>query len=277
MIPPAGFAAAAEFPGFQSPEAEASIMVTELPVPASQMKRGMTKTTLASRGMTLLHSSTQTTSSGSALLLNVAQSAAGREFLKWMLVGGDSNVTIMIVATYPKGADAQLGPAMRASVLSASWTGNARPDPFDGLLFRVEPSATLKLGGRVSNMLMLTESGGTTAKSPDEAVYIVGNSIGQGQIGDLPAFSERRLKQTKRMSGFRNLAGTPVTVDGLPGYELLADATDATTGQTMKLYLAIVPDGGGYYIMQGYVPLGRAQEMVPEFRRITATFRRAGM
>ncbi len=39
MEPPAGFSPAARFPGFERQDVQASIMVTEMPGPASEMKQ----------------------------------------------------------------------------------------------------------------------------------------------------------------------------------------------------------------------------------------------
>ena len=48
---------------------------------------------------------------------------------------------------------------MKQSLLTASWGSHASSSPFEGLPFRVTPTARLKLAKRVSNMLMFTESG----------------------------------------------------------------------------------------------------------------------
>jgi len=42
----------------------------------------------------------------------------------------------------------------------------------------------------------------------------------------------------------------------------------------MKLYQVIAPEGEGYFIVQGLVIAGRAPAILPEFKRVTATFRR---
>jgi hypothetical protein len=64
-------------------------------------------------------------------------------------------------------------------------------------------------------------------------------------------------------------------LDGLEAYELEANATDAQTGRPIRIYQTIAPDPGGYYIIQGIVSLTRATAVVPEFKAVTRTFRRA--
>jgi hypothetical protein len=56
-------------------------MVTEIPGPATEMKRGMTRSALASQGMTVIASRLLTIDRKEALLLHVSQTAGGVEFL----------------------------------------------------------------------------------------------------------------------------------------------------------------------------------------------------
>ncbi|MEA2562724.1 MAG: hypothetical protein QOH06_4228 [Acidobacteriota bacterium] len=175
LQPPAGFALAEDYPGFQSAEQQASIMVTRMPAPVAEIRKAMTKDTLATRGITLL----------------------------------------------------------------------------------------------------LTESGSPGTSGPGEPVYVIGSSIGPGGSGDLKAFSEARAKQTEQIRNLENLSGREITLGGLAAYELLADAKDVKSGTAIHLYQVIAPDGDGYFIAQGLVGAAKASEMLPEFRKVTESFRKA--
>jgi hypothetical protein len=146
--------------------------------------------------------------------------------------------------------------------------------PFEGLPFRVTPNAKLKLARRVSNMLMFTESGTTGTPGSTDALYIAGHSLGEGQIGDVRAFSESRARQTTLTKGVTNFTGRVIQVGGLDAYELEADAADARSGRAMRLYQVVIPDETGYFILQGLINADRAGEIFPEFKALTASFRR---
>ena len=205
MEPPAGFSPAARFPGFERQDVQASIMVTEMPGPASEMKQGMTKAALASRGMTLIASSPEKIDGKNALLVNVAQTGGGGEFLKWMLVAGDQKRTMMIVGTFPRAADAELGDAIKASLLTVRWSEPAEAtDHFEGLPFRVTSTGSLKVAGRMNNLVILNESGTMEARGPDAALFVVGNSVTavKGVLGGAcPADGQTRKSQVWRTAG----------------------------------------------------------------------------
>ena len=218
LTPPDGFSAARRYPGFERPDAQASIIVTELPVSATDMLRSMTAPALADEGMTLRSSRDVVVGKHSGRLLQIHQEGQGGPVLKWMLVAGDAKMTIMIVGTVPEGASSDLSDALRQSVLTASWGSALPPSPFEGLPFRLTPTAKLKLARRQSNMLMFSESGTTGSPGSTEALYIAGQSVGQGRIDDMQLFSEARAKQTTLANGVGNFKGRAIQVDGAAAY-----------------------------------------------------------
>lgn len=274
LVPPSGFSAARQYPGFERPEVKASIMVTELPVAATEMMRSMTGPALASKGMTVISAQDVAIKQNPARLLHVRQQTARGEISKWMLIAGDARATIMVVGTFDEDLSPGIGEEIRQSLLSASWGPAAPASPFEGLTFRVTPTARMKLAKRVSNMLMFTESGTTGTPGSSEALYIAGQSIGQGAIGDVETFSEARAKQTTLIAGLTNVTGQHLQIAGADAYQLEADASDARTGRAMRLYQVIVPDDTGYFILQGLVRADRAREILPDFKALTASFRK---
>ena len=204
LAPPLGFVASDRFPGFERADLQSSVMVTEIPGPVSELSRGMTAATLATRGMTLISSAKQVVDGRSVLLLKVSQSATGMTVYKWIVVSGDAKTSVMIVGTFPKEHESEIGDAMKESLLTARWTAAAAPpDQFEGLPFRVSPTTSLKIAGRMSNMLMLTESGEMRPQGPNAALFVVGTSVAPADLSDLRAFATTRAGQTKQLKGLR--------------------------------------------------------------------------
>jgi hypothetical protein len=235
----------------------------------------MTAAGLATRGMTLISSSTQLVDGKLALLLKVSQPAGGMTVHKWMIVSGDTKTTVMIVATFPKDYEPQIGDAMKDALLTARWAvAAAPPDHFEGLSFRVSPTTSLKIAGRMSNMLMLTESGRMGPQGPTAALFVVGTSLAPVDLSDLKAFATTRASQTKQLKGLRISEQGATAIGNEAAYELVAEGTDISTGRLVTLYQVVLPDPQGYVLMQGMVASTRATTMVAEFRKAAQTFRR---
>jgi hypothetical protein len=278
LEPPPGFAPAKQFPGFLREDVSASIMVTELPGPVAEMKKAMTKENLQTKGMVLLESNTVQHGGTEALLLSVHQSAAGTLFRKWMLITGAANSTTMVVGTFPDETSAELSEPVKAAVLSTTITSAAAAqarDLFEGLLFRVQPSAKLKIATRVGNTLLLNETGTMEPVKGDGALYVVGNSVADAAIGDLGAFAKARANKTAQIKDLRNIAERRVKLDGLEASEIVADAIDPMSGAPLRFYQVIAPDKGGYFIVQGLVGAQRGKEFLGQFREVTGSFKRA--
>ncbi len=273
LTPPDGFSLSQRFPGFERAQSQASIVVTEIPAPGAQLMKEMSKDALAGKGMELLSSTAVSIEGRDALLLEIAQTAAGTPYRKWMLIMGDAATSVLVVGTFPHSTATELSKGVRTAVLSTR-LGQASGDPLDGLPFRVEAGKGLKLAGRVSNMLLYNESGTQQGSDPREALYVVGPSVGSPLAADLQAFSEQRAHQTAQVRDLRIVSRKKTIVDGLPAYELIADAADRRSGTPMRLYQVIATDPGGYYIMQGLAGSDRANAFLAQFRGMTQSFRR---
>ena len=275
MAPPAGFVPSGRFPGFERADLQSTIMVTEVPGPVADVSRGLTATGLASRGMTLISSTRQLVDGRQALLLKVSQPASGMTVHKWMIVSGDAKTSVMVVGTFPSEYEPQLGDAMKESLLTARWAAVAAPpDHFEGLSFHISPTTSLKIAGRMSNMLMFTESGRMGPQGPTTAVFVVGTSLAPVDLSDLKAFAITRASQTHQLKGLRVSVQGATTIGNETAYELVAEGTDVATGRLVTLYQVILPDPQGYVLMQGMVASTRAGTMVPEFQKAAQTFRR---
>lgn len=275
LAPPADFVPSSRFPGFERADLQSSIMVTEIPGPVADVTRGLTAGGLATRGMTLISSARQLVDGRQALLLKVSQPAGGMTVHKWMIVSGDARTTVMIVGTFPQEYEPQVGDAMKDSLLTARWSVvTAPPDHFEGLSFRISSTPALKIAGRMSNTLLLTESGRMGPQGPTAALFVVGTSLAAVDLSDLKAFAMTRASQTKQLRGVRVSDHGPSAIGDEAAYELIAEGTDIATGRLVTLYQVVLPDPQGYVLMQGMVASSRAATMVPEFRKAAQTFRR---
>ena len=104
---------------------------------------------------------------------------------------------------------------------------------------------------------------------------MIAASVDDREIGDLEAFSRRRINRIRQVADLKDLSGRSRTVDGLPAYELVATASDRRTGAPLRVYQLMISDGNGYFLAQGLVGISRGDALLPEFRRISESLKRA--
>lgn len=274
LVPPEGFVAASQFPGFKRSDAGSSIIVTEIPAPVSKLRAVMTEEGLASQGMTLLNATPQSVSGQIAQLLHVTQTANGTAFEKWLVVLGDETQTVMIVGAYPQSLAEHMSDPIKQALLSANWDPNQQVGLLDGLNFRVKETETLKFATRMANTIMLTRDGAHARGRPEDPIAVVGASISEVAIGDLQGFARYRLSKSAEITGLSNVAGRELTIDGLPAFELLADASDQQSGTPLGIYQLVILNGNSYFLVQGIVGREAWSKMLPEFRQLAASLER---
>lgn len=273
LIKPEGFTEAETFPGFQQTDTGASIVITEMPAPYSQIASTFTKENLKARGMTLLGKQNVTIDDYKGQLLQVTQVAHFTTFAKWIAVFGDATATVILVASLPQEMEDTLSEPLRDSLLSAKWQKNKVLDPFAFLNFAIDTTPNLKFTQRVQNMLLYTKSGVIPTKSPEEPLFVVGPALSNIEVINQKQFSEKRIAQTEQVKNLAIDTSNEINIDGLSGYEIVARALDVETNTPLVVYQVMLFKGKTYYIMQGIVGSKLKTEYVDDFQKMARSFR----
>lgn len=275
LIPPAGFTAASSFSGFEQPDAAASIMVADVPGPVQQMKTGMTPAALAKRGMKLLRTEPVTIKGTQAIILHITQPANGLLYRKQILLFGDAAHTVLVTGTYPDG-----GTAMEAKIRRALLTASYNPRQSDNTPaadFGVNVAGTgLRFAKNLAGSLLYTSDGQVTPTGPDKAAVIVAGSLNPAEVSvnDQKDFSIRHLQQLPQGQHSRVRTISPVSVDGLSGYEIVADGQNDKQKPEL-VYQLMLFDGVSkkYYAVVGLTE-NHFDTHLASFKAIARTFQR---
>ena len=272
MAPPPGWTAAQAFAGFQGEDPAESIVVVELDgAPVGELVAGMTPQALRGQGIAVAEVREVEVMGTASRLIRGTQSAYGTTFAKWILVTGDDEGAVLVTATLPGTPSASVARAVEASVLSLSW-GDAGPeDLFEGLGFTLDLPDGLPDRQRAGATLVAADGIG-----PDRGLaplYVAGLGASRLDPEDLAAATAARLDQTATVRDLRTVQQEPVTVDGRPGYEVVARGADEDTGAPVTVVLTLVPTDAGYVILQGVVGSDRAEVWVPRFQALTRSLR----
>jgi len=275
LIPPADFAPATQFPGYQLESHGSSIMITEIPGPFAETTAGFSKPSeLMKRNMTILDKQEVKLDGQNGLLFKVAQKAYETDFLKWLLVLGDEKETAMITATFPKQYEGELSEKMKASVLTATWDRKKDVSQTEGLNFTIQEKGELKQAKRVSNLLMFTKNGIFPSKDINDPLFIIGQSISKTAIPDNEKYAKTRILQISEITDIEIEQSNKIAIDNLNGYEILAKGKDAKSGQPMVVYQVMLFEEQNYFLMQGLVGSKNQQSNLEIFKEMARTFKR---
>jgi hypothetical protein len=209
-----------------------------------------------------------------ALLIHFEQPLAGQHFVKWALLLGTERNTSFVVATCPSTQEKTLSAMLKAAVLSTRLDDAPKPEPGSDMPFTLTASSKLKLAPGINKMLGYTKDGMLGKKAPGDPLFIAAASIGPTAIGHKRLYALRRLLQTSSMKGIRETSTEPIAIDGLEGFEMLAEAEDAASGTPMSLYQVMLFEGESYILMQGLVGSEQMNEYLPEFKKMAHSLKR---
>ncbi len=274
LIKPKGFTNSGTFSGFQQDGSGASIVVTELPGPYSQVTAGFNEASLKTRGITLIGKENITIDGYKGLLLQATQSTNSIVFMKWITVFGDEKETILIAATFPRDIAKNLSQPLKTAVTSAKWLRNKAVDPFADLKFAVTDTPNLKFAKRVQNALLYTKNGMIATGSANDPILVVTESISNVLVANQKQFAEKRITQTQQVKNLSIDTSKPITIDGLNGYEIIANATDVSSNTPTTVYQVMLFEGQSYYIIQGLIGNSSKAKYLPEFQKIATSFRK---
>jgi hypothetical protein len=274
LIRPDGFDPATLFNGFQQTSSKSSVMVTTIPGSFSLIVDGFTVEQLQARGLTLKSKENISIDGKPGLLIQLTQAAYGNEFTKWVVLFGNEQATKIVTAAFPTARADKLSALLKSVVLSAK-LDVASPSAISADIgFTIAASDKVKSVPGVGKMLAYTKDGVIPAKSAADPLFIVAPSFSEVAISDKRQFAIQRLLKTAQTKIDAVPTTTAIKIDGLNGYEIVADAKDATSDTPLVVYQVMLFDDRSYILMQGLVGTKVRAEYLPAFQAMARSFKR---
>jgi hypothetical protein len=274
LIRPDGFDPANLFNGFQQPSTKSSVMVTTIPGSFAQLVSGFTAKQLQARGLRLKSKENVSIDGNPGLLINLTQTAYGNEFTKWVVIFGNDRVTKIVTAAFPTAHAGNLSARLKSVLLSAKLDATPPSASGSDVGFTIAASEKVKSVPGVGKMLAYTKDGIIPANSPADPLFIVTPSFSEMAISDKRQFAIQRLLKISHTKIDSITATTAIKIDGLDGYEIVADAKDATSDTPLVIYQVMLFDDRSYILMQGLVGTKGRAEYLPAFQSMAHSFKR---
>lgn len=274
IIPPPGFVKANTFLGFQHQASGATIMATEVPGPYLEVSGAFREGDLSKSGMELVSRKEISVGGLDGILVEADQFGNGIMHTKYLMIFGNENLSILVIAVHPKEQAKNFSKAVREAVLSIVYQPELKVDPFEAVPFAMSGEGTGFDSCRVvMGLLMFTREGGTPPSSRDKASLCAMVVTERAVIND---------KRATALEGFKHGSGgnhdvkvdsiREVTIDDLLGYEIVGTGVDNKTGERELMYQVIL---FGYEQITMIIGTAVAdyEKNVEAFRRISVTLR----
>ncbi|MEM9030820.1 MAG: hypothetical protein AAGC70_20865 [Pseudomonadota bacterium] len=276
---PDGFAPAKRFTGFEHTSG-ASVVILEAPGFAyAKMAPGLTASNLKTRGVVDVTAMNLKRGDTHVALEGRQQTPLGT-FQKLILLVSTDAATALISANLPVPAGAKVSPladGVRRAFASAEIA--AKPAEIK-LAFQISYVGPFKrVEGFVGAGAIFNMSGTLprTKLKTASTSFIASQSYDRSVTRVDDALVERMVKSLGRGHSDLTFAkGEPVTIDGLNGQIHRISAVWTQSGEKIEmLHVVLFDPAGGYFRMVGTTPATDGARIMPEFRKMAESFKRA--
>lgn len=273
LAPPGKMARSTAFRGFEDRDAEAKMIVLDMPAPAyADVERELAPATVQKQGLIEETREPVTFATGTGLLIVGRQEAEGRTWRKWIFLASLQNLAALIAVQVPEDAKAAYpDAAIRAALTSLA----TRPDvPIDEQL-RLVPIRLDDLSGlrafRVipPNTVFLTEGPKDTLEATEQPILAI--SIGPGgpeSTADRDNFARNLLGGMSEYKDARIVSRDMLKLGSIPTHEIQAEAVDAKSNVPVKLVQWVQFGHGAFIRLVGVARADLWRDVFPRFRAV---------
>ena len=280
LVPPAGMVTADAFFGFSDPSKDAAILIAALPAAAySQIEKTMDTEALRKQGITLDKREPMQLKVGKGFLFTGRQVVDKARYRKWLLVAAASDLTALVTVQVPERENAYSDPVVRAALATLA----VRPSvpqaeelnllPFDiGDLAGFQIDSVLR--GRA---LVLTDAQSgepkDSAKGPPEAgriarLLVAAMPGGPAEPDERASFARLSFNEIAGIRDVHITMAEPLRIGGQPGYQSMAEAKDARSGDDVMVVQWLRFGSGGFLQMTGIAPVDHWTAVLARLRTI---------
>jgi hypothetical protein len=231
LVPPAGFAPSAKFPGFENPDLNAAILIVELPGEAyAEIEKGFTDAALKARGMTVQLREPVTIADGRGILVAGPQESGGQKRYEAVMIANASGITTVVSVQMLEPAHATLTDALLRDALKTVVVRKEVPDAerLAVLPYKIGNLAGFRIvrSGR-DGAVILTEGPSDAVEAVAQPFMIIGIAPGEApKPEERDAFARRIFNTAPGIKEVKIIRAEPLRMGRANGYEIVAEAKD---------------------------------------------------
>jgi hypothetical protein len=273
LAPPPGFVPSTKFPGFENSQASAAILLVELPPEAfPDVEKGFTDEALKARGLTVETREDVPLATGRGFLITGQHAAGNQKRREMMFAGMLTGVTAIISVQIP---DESRGAVSDADVREALKTVVARASVPDTEKLSVLPYKVRELAGfRVirgagDGSALLTDGPEDMVAAVAQPFVVLGITPGEApKAEERDTFARRTFSSVPGIKEVKILRAEPMRINNLQGFEILAEAKDASSNTDITAVQWLRFGHGGYLTMFAIARRDVWTDLFPRLRAI---------
>jgi hypothetical protein len=255
LVPPAGMVVSKGFLGFEDVAKDAAILLAAQPAAAyPDLEKSLATDSLKKNGITVEKRDTMQFDFGKGTLVVGKQTADKTHYRKWLLVAQASELTALVNVQIPEQETAYPDPVIRAALATLA----VRTTVPDAEKLALLPFTIGDLSGfHVDSVLpgravMLSDPGKDAAPNTlSPRLLIAAFDGGPAESDDRAQFARMTFDQIVGIKDVQITMSEPLRMGNQPGFQTMAQAKDAKTGDAIMVAQWLRFGSGGFMQMIG--------------------------
>jgi hypothetical protein len=272
LVAPAGFTPSTKFAGFENAQASSAILLVELPGDAfADVEKGFTDEALKARGMTAQLREPLTFKDGKGFFVSGPQESGGQKRHEAVMVANIGGLTAIVSMQMIEASRAALTDAVVRDTFKTLAVREQVPEseklavlPYkmgDLAKFRVVRSAR-------EGVAILTDGPNDEVNAVEQPFMLIGVAPGQPKPEDRDKFARQLFGTLPGLKDIKIVRSEPLRIGQAQGYEIVADAKDATSSTDVSAVQWLRFGQSGYLQMFAIVRKTGWNEVFPRLRAI---------
>ena len=273
LVAPAGFTPSTKFSGFENPAASAAILLVELPNEAyADVEKGFTDEALKARGMTVKLREPIAVKDGKGFFVAGPQESNGVKRYESVMIANAGGITSivsiqMVEATHATITDAIVRDTFKTLVVRPQGPESER---LSVLPYKIGNLAKFRVvrSGR-EGVAILTDGPNDEVTAVDQPFMLIGVAPGEApKADDRDKFARNLFGTIPGIKDIKVTRAEPLRIGQAQGYEIVADAKDAGSGNEVTTVQWLRFGQSGYLQIFAIVRKTTWNDVFPRLRAI---------
>jgi hypothetical protein len=274
LTPPPGFVPSTRFPGFENPQAKVAIMFLEFPAEAfpDLEKSFNDDDALKTRGMTVETRETVAFPDGRGIMITGQHATGDLTRREIVLAATLTGVTAVVSIQIPEESRAAISEPEVKEALKTIAVRATVPDSekLAALPYRLGELAGFRLvRGGPDGTALLTDGPADTVAAVAQPFMLIGLAPGETpKPEDRDTFARRMFSSMPGIKEVRILRAEPMRINNQAGYEILAEAKEATSNTDVTTVQWLRFSGGSFLTIFAIARRDAWADLFPRLRAI---------